>query len=35
MTKKFIDISIPSENHVKSDPPGIEPKIEYFTINIL
>jgi kynurenine formamidase len=30
MQKKFIDISIPIENHVKSDPAGYEPKIEYY-----
>lgn len=30
MPRKFIDISIPLENDLKSDPPGIEPKIEYY-----
>ncbi|MCK4607903.1 MAG: cyclase family protein, partial [Gammaproteobacteria bacterium] len=30
MTRKFIDISVPLESNIKSDPPGFEPKINYF-----
>ena len=29
MARKFIDISVPIENAIKSDPPGLEPSIEY------
>ena len=29
MARTFVDISIPLENGVKSDPPGYEPQIEY------
>jgi len=31
MNKKLIDISVPLENNVKSDPEGYQPKIDYFT----
>jgi len=31
MTRKFVDLSIFLENDVVSDPPGLGPKIEYFT----
>src|ERR1035437_1397492 len=31
MTRKFVDLSIFLENDVLSDPPGLGPKIEYFT----
>ena len=31
MTRKFVDLSIFLENEVASDPPGLEPKIQYFT----
>ena len=31
MTRKFVDLSIFLENDVMSDPPGLGPKIEYFT----
>ena len=29
MTRRFIDLSVPLQVGVKSDPPGLEPKIEY------
>lgn len=29
MKKKFIDLSVPIESDIKSDPPGFEPKINY------
>lgn len=31
MARRFVDISIPIENGVRSDPPGFEPKVQYMT----
>ncbi len=31
MARRFVDISVPLEDGIKSDPPGMEPKIEYRT----
>jgi kynurenine formamidase len=31
MTRKLVDLSIFLENDIASDPPGLEPKIQYFT----
>jgi hypothetical protein len=31
MPRKFVDLSIYLENDVASDPPGLEPRITYFT----
>src|SRR5262249_27291487 len=30
MTRRFVDISVPLQAGVKSDPPGLEPHIQYF-----
>ena len=30
MTRRFVDISVPLRAGIKSDPPGLEPKIQYF-----
>ena len=30
MTRKIVDLSMHLENDVPSDPPGYEPKIEYY-----
>jgi kynurenine formamidase len=31
MTRRFVDLSIYLENDIASDPPGLEPRISYFT----
>ena len=31
MARRFVDISVPLESGIRSDPPGFEPEIEYET----